>query len=182
MSRYHRNREGSTYFFTVVTHCRRPILTTDLGRSALRRAIREVRRDRPFEVMAVVLLPDHLHTIWTLPRGDADYSTRWRRIKSLFTKEWHAGGGTSIGLTRNRSIRGERGVWQRRFYEHTCRDETDLKRCLDYLHVNPLRHGLVNRVQDWPWSTFHRFVKLGEYPPNWGDASIWHGDEFSQFE
>lgn len=182
MSRYHRNREGYTYFFTVVTHHRRPILTTDIGRLALRNAIREVRRIRPFDLIAIVLLPDHLHTIWTLPHDDSDYSTRWRHIKSLFTSAWLAQEGTDIAVTRSRMSRGERGIWQRRFYEHTCRDETDLKRCLDYLHVNPLRHGLVHRVQDWPWSSFHRFVQLREYPINWGNASIWDGDEFSNFE
>ncbi len=182
MSRYLRNRDGAIYFFTVVTHCRRPILTTDIGRSALRHAIRKVRCVRPFDLMAIVLLPDHLHTLWILPQGDSDYSTRWRRIKSLFTTAWHARGGTSIDVTGSRATRGERGIWQRRFYEHTCRDDADLKRCLDYIHVNPLRHGLVNQVRDWPWSSFHRFVQLGEYPPNWGDASIFYGDEFSNFE
>ncbi|MEZ6068209.1 MAG: transposase [Planctomycetaceae bacterium] len=182
MSRYRRNREGSIYFFTVVTHRRRPILTTDLGRRCLRDAIRAVRVDRPFLMLGVVLLPDHLHAIWELPRGDGDYSTRWRRIKSLFTNDWLAAGGTSIGVTRSRAAQGERGVWQRRFYEHTCRDDDDLKRCLDYLHVNPLKHGLVSRVIDWPWSSFHRYVRLGEYTPEWGHANVWHGDEFSQFE
>ena len=182
MSRYRRNRDGSIYFFTVVTHRRRPILTTNIGRMALRQAMKAVRQDRPFDLTAIVLLPDHLHAIWELPHGDSDYSTRWRRIKSLFTKTWLAEGGTNFAVNENRATRGERGIWQRRFYEHTCRDEADLKHCLDYLHVNPLRHGLVNRVQDWPWSSFHRFVQLGEYSLNWGTASGCCGDEFSRFE
>ena len=173
---------GSVYFFTVVTHHRRPILTTDIARPLLRQAFREVQRERPFELTAIVLLPDHLHAIWELPRGDSDYSTRWRRIKSLLTSAWLAAGGESIRVTESRASRLERGVWQRRFFEHTCRDDVDLKRCLDYLHVNPLKHGFVECVADWPWSSFHRYVQLGEYPPNWGSAAQWYGDEFSQFE
>lgn len=182
MSNYRRCREGSTFFFTVVTHKRRPILTTDVARSALRKSIRAVQQDRPFSILAIVLLPDHLHAIWELPHGDSDYSTRWRRIKSLFTSTWIAAGGTSIGVTRSRSQRHERGVWQRRFFEHTCRDDDDLKRCLDYLHINPLKHSLVDRVVDWPWSSFHRYVRLGEYLPTWGSATEWYGDEFARFE
>jgi putative transposase len=156
MSNYRRNREGSTYFFTVVTNGRQQILTTDLGRTALRTAIRQVRADRPFRIVAIVLLPDHLHTVWELPRGDSDYSTRWRRIKSLFTQSWITHGGTSNNSTESRQKRSEQAVWQRRFFEHTCRDDDDLKRCVDYIHVNPLKHGLVEHVTDWPWSSFHR--------------------------
>jgi putative transposase len=114
-----------------------------------------------------VLLPDHLHAVWELPRGDADDSTRWRRIKSLFTRQWLA---------------AEQGVWQRRFFEHTCRDDDDLKRCADYTHVNPLKHGLVTRVRDWPWSSFHRCVHSGEYPSDWGSAAHWYGDELRHAE
>ena len=170
------------YFFTVVTHHRRPILTTDVARPLLRQAFRDVQRERPFELTAIVLLPDHLHAIWELPPGDSDDSTRWRRIKSLFTSAWLAAVGESIGVTESRASRLERGVWQRRFFEYTCRDDTDLKRCLAYLHVNPLKHGLVERVADWLWSSFHRYVEFGEYPSNWGSAAHWYDDEFSQFE
>jgi putative transposase len=182
MSNYRRCREGSVYFFTVVTHRRRRILVTDAGRAALRSAFDEVRHTRPFRMVGIVLLPDHLHAIWELPRGDSDYSTRWRHIKTLFTRNWLDAGGTSVGVRRSRSVRGERGVWQRRFFEHTCRGDEDLKRCLDYLHVNPLKHGLVQRVADWPWSSFHRYVAQGEYEARWGSADEWYGDEFSQFE
>ncbi|WP_423838994.1 REP-associated tyrosine transposase, partial [Symmachiella dynata] len=86
------------------------------------------------------------------------------------------------GISPSRAKRGEQGVWQRRFFEHTCRDEADLKRCIDYVHINPLKHGLVERVQDWPWSSFHRYVKQGEYPAEWGNAAEWYGDEFALFE
>lgn len=85
-------------------------------------------------------------------------------------------------VSASRSKHGEQSVWQRRFFEHTIRDEQDLKRCFDYVHVNPLKHGLVNRVSDWPWSSFHRYVKLGEYPVEWGNAWEWYGDEFKYFE
>ncbi len=178
MRRYLRNRLGRTFFFTLVADERRPILTTELGRACLNAAIVEVRSTRPFELTAIALLPDHLHAVWTLPEGDADYSTRWKAIKADFTRRWLAGGGTEGTLTPSRLAKGERSIWQRRFYEHTCRDDADLNRCVDYVHVNPLKHGLVERVYDWPWSSFHRFVELGEYPREWGSARDWYGDEF----
>lgn len=182
MSEYRRWREGSIYFFTVVTYQRRPILTTDLGRECLRTAFREIQRTFPFEIVAIVLLPDHLHTIWELPRGDYDYSTRWRRIKGQFSRDWIARGGQTEEPTRSRKVRQEQSIWQRRFFEHMCRDETDLKRCLDYVHVNPVKHKLAPRVRDWPWSSFHRYVRLGEYELEWGSSDAWYGDEFSRFE
>ena len=153
-----------------------------MGRECLRNAIKEVQDHHPFELTAIVLLPDHLHTIWEMPRGDQNYSLRWRRIKSLFTTKWITAGGKAAAVSHNRVKRRERGVWQRRFYEHTIQDEADLKRCVDYLHVNPLKHGLVKRVCDWPWSSFHRYVKLGEYSANWGSQAEWYGDEFKNFD
>jgi putative transposase len=164
MRRYLRSRTGQVFFFTVVTHERRAILTTDLGRAALRAAIQTVRAERPFRVTAIVLLPDHLHAVGELPADDPDYSSRWRLIKSRFTRLWTGSGGDEGSVGRSRRRKAERAVWQRRFYEHTCRDEDDLKRCVDYLHVNPMKHRLVGRVIDWPWSSFHRYVRLGEYP------------------
>ena len=182
MRRYLRSRSGQVYFFTLVTHERRPFLTTDAGRSALREAIRHVRQTHPFRITAIVLLPDHLHAVLELPDGDSDYSTRWRLIKSQFTRRWRETGGMEGDTSQSRQQKGERGVWQRRFYEHTCRDENDLKRCVDYIHVNPLKHGLVQRVRDWPWSSFHRYVELGEYTSDWGNAGDWYGDEFLNAE
>ena len=182
MSDYRRSREGRLFFFTVVTHHRRPILTSDSARTCLRRAISEVREDRPFHVTAAVLLPDHLHAIWELPRDDIDYSTRWRRIKGLFTRYWLDAGGSQAVISRSRAHRQERGVWQRRFFEHTIRDERDFRRCFDYLHVNPVKHRLVERVQDWPWSSFHKYVRSGHYPADWGGGDAWYGDEFTHFE
>lgn len=182
MSDYRRSKEGRTFFFTVVTHERRPILTTYRGRELLRTAILETRKDRPFLITAIVLLPDHLHTVWILPSGDSDYSTRWRQIKSSFTRAWLANGGMSGALSSSRAKRGEQGIWQRRFFEHTVKDDADLRRCVDYIHVNPFKHHLVDRVQDWPWSSFHRYVQLGEYDSNWGSDDLWFGDEFKDAE
>jgi len=117
-----------------------------------------------------------------MPSGDADFSTRWRQIKTLFTRHWLQHGGMETSQSLSRQLKGEHGVWQRRFFEHTCRDEDDMKRCIDYLHVNPLKHGLVEQVCDWPWSSFHRHVQLGEYLLNWGSSDMWHGDEWHRFE
>ena len=171
MSWYRRRYvKGGTYFFTVVTHLRRPILTTDLARPLLREAFEQERAVHPFEILAIVLLPDHLHAIWTLPDNDTDYSSRWARIKERFTRQYLATGGEEGPVSPARKERGERGVWQRRFWEHTVEDEDDLKRCLDYSHHNPAKHGLVKRVQDYPWSTFRKFVAMGEYELHWGEA------------
>jgi len=173
---------GGTYFFTVVSYNRRPILDTPLARSCLRAAIRETRAIQPFSLDAIVLLPDHLHAVWTLPRGDVDYSNRWRLIKRIFTRSFLAAGGGEQEPSVSRAVQGERGIWQRRFWEHTCRDETDLRRCVDYLHLNPVRHDLVSHVADWPWSSFHRYVRLGHYDQAWGGSPELFGDEWRSFE
>jgi putative transposase len=171
--------EGATYFFTVVTHERRPILTDPPARSCLRAAIRCVQQERPFRVVAIALLPDHLHTVWTLPSGDADYVLRWAQIKESFTRCYLAAGGAEGARSVSRQRHRERAVWQRRYWEHTIRNEDDLKRCVDYIHWNPVKHGLVEHMHDYPWSTFHRFVREGEYDLAWGstdpcpDAEEW---------
>jgi len=162
---------GGTYFFTLVVHERRPILTTSMARPSLRQAFRTVRKNRPFALVALALMPDHLHTVWTLPRGDSDYPTRWAQIKESFTRSFLASGGAEGSKSVSRMKRRERAVWQRRFWEHTVRDEDDLQRCIDYVHWNPVKHGLVKRVQDYPWSSFHRFVKLGDYDLAWGGVN-----------
>ena len=125
----------------------------------------------------------HLHTIWELPRDDSDYATRWRQIKTLVSRSFAAQfPGRYCSISASRCRRDEKGIWQRRFFEHTCRDENDVKRLLDYIHVNPVKHKLVSQVRDWAWSSFHRYVKLGEYPPDWGGGDAWYGDEFSRLE
>jgi putative transposase len=171
LSRYRRNYvQGGTYFFTVVTFHRRPILTEPECRKFLHESISAVRAKRPFRIEAFVLLPEHLHCIWTLPPGDDHYSLRWRQIKEAFTRTYLGEGGEELPQSRSRIEHGQRGVWQKRFWEHTCWDDDDLKRCIDYIHWNPVKHRLVQHVKDWPWSSFHRYVKLGEYLENWGEG------------
>ncbi len=157
MPEYRRVRiPGGTYFFTVVTHERRPILCSPQSRAALRQAIVDTRRDRPFVSIAWVLLPDHLHTIWQLPEDDADYPTRWRLIKARFSRLI---GPTllPVEIVASRDKRAERYVWQRRYWEHVIRNEDDLRRHVDYIHYNPVKHGLAADPEAWPYSTYHRY-------------------------
>lgn len=168
MSRYRRSHvPGGSYFFTVATYRRRRILTQPDVLDALRAAIRNVRAERPLRLDGLVLLPDHLHAIWTLPAGDDDYGTRWSIIKRRTSKtaQHLACGRQSDSRLRRREL----GFWQRRFWEHLIRDETDYERHMDYLHFNPVKHGLVEKTRDWPYSTFHRYVRLGVYPLDWAD-------------
>lgn len=171
---------GGSFFFTAVTYQRRKILTERIARICLRNAIQSVRRRIPFRINAIVLLPDHLHTVWTLPRGDHGFSTRWRQIKSLFTRNFSLP--TDRSQNGSRARKREREIWQRRFFEHTCRDEKDFSRCIDYVHINPLKHGIVERVADWPWSSFHRYVRLGTYQSDWGRTGVFYGDEWLDYE
>jgi putative transposase len=166
MVNYRRNFiPGGTFFFTVTLADRRSKLLVDrvdLVRSALRTA----RQERPFDIDAVVILPEHLHAIFTLPPNDSDFSGRWRRIKGHFSS-------TLIESSEElkRRTNGSLAVWQRRFWEHTIRDEGDYARHVDYIHFNPVKHGLVQRVRDWPYSSFHRYVREGILPEDWaGDA------------
>lgn len=201
MPNYRRARSaGGTFFFTVVTHGRRRWLCSDAARAALRAAIGDVRGRYPFSVDAWVLLPDHLHCLWTLPDGDPDYGTRWRLIKTGVTRRvsgdgaspagTHPTGGAGLGgasalrthaagvvdafgpMTASRERRNEQGLWQRRFWEHTIRDERDFAAHCDYLHYNPVKHGLAVAPKDWPWSTLHRFVAQGLYPKDWGAEPV----------
>jgi len=120
----------------------------------------------PFTIDAIVVLPEHLHAIMTLPEGDADFSTRWSQIKRRFTDAVTAG-----GKRLARRGNGEAALWQRRFWEHTVRDDDDFERHVDYIHFNPVKHGLVGRVRDWPHSSFHRYVRQGVLPEDWaGDV------------
>ena len=162
MVRYRRNFvEGGTYFFTATLVDRRSSALIDhIG--ALRAAIRSTRQAHPFTIDAVVVLPDHLHIVMTLPTGDADYPNRWRLIKRRFT-DAVVKAGASVARNRN----GEHALWQRRFWEHTIRDDGDFERHVDYIHFNPVKHGLVARVRDWPFSSFHRYVRRGLLPEDW---------------
>ena len=169
MSNYRRAPvPGGTFFFTVVTFQRRPLLTSPGPRAVLKQAIIDTRRERPFRIVAQVLLPDHLHTVWELPPGDADFPTRWRLIKTRVTRALRQRGMDVSHPSTSRRRRDNHGIWQPRFWEHVVRDEADLARHVDYVHWNPVKHRLADRVADWPWSTFHRYVRLGIYPPDWG--------------
>lgn len=162
MVHYRRNRvPGGTYFFTVTLNDRSSRMLVDHIES-LRHAFRTTKRERQFVLDAIVILPDHLHTVMTLPDGDSDFSGRWRRIKSMFSREV----ATLEGISKKR--RGEFPIWQRRFWEHTIRDEDDYARHVDYIHYNPVKHGHAIRVADWPYSSFHRYVREDILPSDWG--------------
>lgn len=176
MRTYRRHRQaGGTYFFTVNLAQRGGNLAQRGGNTllvdridALREAFRRTRHERPFMTLACVVLPDHLHCVWRLPPGDDDFATRWRLIKSRFSRALAPGERRSASRLRA----GERGIWQRRYWEHCIRDEADLAAHVDYVHINPLKHGLVGRVADWPWSTFHRDVRAGTLQADWGGGAV----------
>jgi putative transposase len=158
---------GGTFFFTLVTAGRRPLFAQESARRCLHQTIGETQARWPFDLTAVVLLPDHLHCIWKLPEDDADYSTRWACIKKAFSRLWLASGGAETAVSRARQAHRETGVWQRRFWEHTIRDEDDFLHHVNYIHYNPIKHGLARCPHAWPWSSFHRWVEQGYYRPTW---------------
>lgn len=158
---------GASYFFTVVTADRAPIFRHETARAGLRRAFSEVKARWPFEIAAIVLLPDHLHAIWTLTPGDADFATRWAAIKRRFTCLWLEAGGPESLVSPAKARDRRRGVWQRRYWEHVLRDEEDFANHGHYIHFNPVKHGLVSCPKDWPYSSFARFVRSGDYPSDW---------------
>ena len=154
---------GGTYFFTVnlLQRHNNDLLTRNID--SLRRVVKSVKARHPFIIHAWVVLPEHLHCVIELPKDDTDFSLRWRLIKMEFSK--------SLPVIERRSEvrvrRGERGIWQRRFWEHLIRNEADYRAHMDYVHINPVKHGLVDRVCDWPYSTFHRLVEQRVYPQDW---------------
>ncbi len=164
MSRYRRaNIKGGIFFFTAALADRSSdLLVREIGR--LRQIYLSIQRRRPFETIAVCVLPDHLHAVWSLPLQDADFPRRWNLIK----------GGFSRGLPERESrgnskiAKREKGIWQRRYWEHVIRDDADLTRHIDYVHFNPVKHGYVPNVREWPYSSFHRYVARGLLPADWG--------------
>ena len=156
------------YFFTLVTYHRKPFLTLASARSCLRSALLEVQRGYPFDVVALCLLPDHLHVLITLPEDDDDYSKRWRAIKGHFSRLYSATGAENGNRNESQIKRGEAAFWQRRFWEHYIHDENDHYRHLDYIHFNPVKHHYVNKPADWPYSTFFKYVNNGYYDKEWG--------------
>ncbi len=175
MVRYRRNFvPGGTYFFTVAVADRRSrVLVEHIG--ALRDAFRVTRRERPFTMDAIVILPDHLHAIFTLPLDDLDFPGRWRRIKGCFSSEL-----LRAGIKLKRAPNGELALWQRRFWEHTIRDESDFARHVDYIHFNPVKHGLARCVRDWRYSSFHRFVRDALLPEDWAGDIGDNGGSFGE--
>ena len=169
---------GASYFFTLITYRRKPIFCDPRHVELWHGAVARLQRTRPFVVEAEVVMPDHLHVIWTLPDGDADYATRIRLVKTAFTKvlQPHIPDET---INDSRARKGERHVWQRRYWEHVIRDERDFQAHLDYIHANPVQHGLVARPGDWPHSTFARWLERGAYEPWWGMPPLpdWAGRE-----
>jgi len=162
MPDYRRNRvPGATYFFTTNLWDRRSgLLVTQI--EALREAVRGVRRQLPFRIDAWVVLPDHMHCLWTLPEGDSDFPARWRRIKAAFSRTLPDPRRSPV-----KSRKGERGIWQRGYWEHTIRDDRDYAAHMDYIHFNPVKHGLVESPGDWLYSSLRRCVAVGLYPPEW---------------
>ena len=181
MPNYRRsNTDGATYFFTVVTHQRRRFLCDDDVRRALRDAVEMVRVAQPFVIDAWVLMPDHLHTIWTLPENDADFGARWGKIKKHVSAQCGERLHQAWRLNESKTARHESSLWQRRFWEHQIRDEADFARCMDYAYFNPVKHGLVQSVAGWKYSTFHRDVARGLYPERWGDGLDLSSDGFGE--
>ncbi|MGG7796949.1 transposase [Klebsiella aerogenes] len=155
MSNYRRSYiPGGCWFFTVNLQNRHSdLLTRHIDH--LRAAIACAKRKRPFQINSWVVLPEHMHCIWTLPEGDSDYSGRWREIKKSFTR----------ALAQNQ-------IWQPRFWEHAIRNDEDYRRHMDYVYINPVKHRLVGYVRDWPYSTFHRDVRKGLYPEDWAGDTV----------
>lgn len=171
MSHYRRaNTAGATYFFTVVTYQRRPFLCDDDVRAALRDGIIKVRERHPFQIDAWVLLPDHLHAIWTLPPGDANFALRWQQIKRHVTQQCGQRLHLPELMNDSKHKHRESTLWQRRYWEHQIRDDEDYQRHMDYVHYNPIKHGLVQRAVDWPYSSLQRYCASGVYNENWAAA------------
>ncbi|MDP3816655.1 transposase [Pseudomonas sp.] len=157
---------GGTHFFTVTLADRSQTLLTD-HIQLLRQSVRDVRLRHPFSILAMVVMPEHLHAIWQLPQGDSAYSTRWMLIKSSFSRALIP----TEPISLSRHLKRERGVWQRRYWEHCIRDSDDLKRHVDYIHFNPVKHAHVERPIDWPYSSIHRYIRQGVLPADWaGEA------------
>ena len=168
MSNYRRARvPGATYFFTVNLRDRRSdLLVREID--LLRATVRATQQRYPFHIDAWVVLPEHMHCLWTLPPGDADFARRWKVIKFAFARRLPR----EELITASQASRGERGIWQRRYWEHLIRDEQDYQRHFDYIHFNPLKHGYVQQLADWPYSSFHRAVAMGLYPQDWCGAAL----------
>jgi putative transposase len=159
---------GGTYFLTLVTYCRRPLFKELNNINLLRSATAKVKAEKPFKILAAIILPDHLHFLWQLAAYDSNYSQRISRLKVLFTRAYKAENSLSLEISASRIKHRESDIWQRRFWEHTIRDEADLKQHLDYIHYNPVKHGLISCPHLWEYSSFSQWVRQGKYLQNWG--------------
>ncbi|WP_027357997.1 REP-associated tyrosine transposase [Desulforegula conservatrix] len=167
MSEYRRVKiPEATYFFTVTTYLRRNIFGNEDNVRILGETARSVRKKHPFHVDAWVVLPDHMHCIWTMPENDSDFSIRWRLIKAGFSKKANHLHAPALA-DPSRIKRRELTIWHRRFWEHMIRDESDYENHMNYVHFNPVKHNFVKKASEWKWSTFHRYVKLGVYSDDW---------------
>jgi putative transposase len=169
MTNYRRlYHQGGCDFFTVNLANRNSQLLTEHV-ELLKKAFRHVKQKHPFCIDALVVLPNHLHCVWTLPEGDSNYSTRWQLIKRYFS--YHLPYSSDEIHSNSRARKAERGIWQRRFWEHLIQNEHDYRTHIDYVHINPLKHQYVTRVRDWPYSSFHSCVEKGIYTIDWAGIS-----------
>lgn len=169
--RYRRDQAvGATYFFTTVTFQRALWLDNNVVIQNLREAFYAEMMCRPFIINAIVIMPDHIHAVWSLPEEDADCATRWRNIKRAFTASIPAKQRPTVSASRQH--KGEQAIWQRRFWEHRIRDEQDLIQHIDYVHFNPVKHGYVSRPIDWPYSSIHRYIRKSILMQDWGCVSV----------
>ncbi len=167
MSNYHRAfLNGGTFFFTVVTYRRYPIFKEEISVGLLSCCFKSIMKIHPFKIDAIVIMPDHLHTIWTLPAEESDFSIRWKQIKGTFSR--HYSRNKSREITESMISKSEKGIWQRRFWEHAIRNQEDFNKHCDYIHYNPVKHRLVNSPLEWKFSSFRKFVEKGLYNDDWG--------------
>ena len=164
--------KGGTYFFTLVTYHRKRLFLHKKANELFLEALDHVRKFHPFSLQAYCILPDHIHMLWEMPNNDANYSIRIGEIKKRFSKHYIAEFGNPNIKNKTQRNRGESGIWQRRFWEHYIRDEDELNRYVDYIHYNPVQHGLTNQVSDWAASSFFDFVEQGYYDDHWGEGEI----------
>ncbi len=165
---------GATFFFTAVLQDRSSRYLVDHV-ATLRQCIAEVKARHPFHIDAMVVLPEHIHAVWTLPEDDADYSARWMLLKQGFSRRLHLDEHLGAPAPRPRR-KGQRSLWQQRFWEHQIRDDDDFARHVDYIHFNPVKHGWVLRASEWPYSSLHRYVRQGVLPPDWGISAAIGGN------
>ena len=154
--------KGGTYFFTVVTYRRQPIFNDASSISLLRQSFKVTKQRKPYTVLTLVVLPDHLHTIWKMPEDEHDFPSRWRTIKASFSIEYH----------KQHAETRDQPLWQRGYWEHLVRDENDLYHHLDYIHYNPVKHGYVNAPREWKNSSFQRYITEGLYEKTWGENGV----------